>query len=72
MTAKAAQQRIEATAAALSEHFDSVQIFVSFPLHGATQAIQAGRGDWYARQGMAHEFIQRDRAAEIAFALKSE
>lgn len=54
--------------AQLGEHFDSVQILTSrrHPQNTATQAITRGVGDWYARRGLAHEFIALDRADEVA------
>lgn len=56
---------------ALMEHFECVQVLVSFPAdNGGTGRFFMGAGNWYARQGMAHEFIQMDKAqteaAEIA------
>ncbi len=78
MKSEDAKQMIEAIASQLSEHFDAVQILVSFPCDGgdgggtATQGLAAGRGNWYARQGMAHEFIERDKAFELARQIKME
>ncbi len=78
MKTEDAKKMIEAIASQMSEHFDAVQILVSFPCDGgdgggtATQGLCAGRGNWYARQGMAHEFIERDKANELANAIKSE
>ncbi len=69
MNTEKAKQMIEAIASQLSEHFDAVQILVSFPSDGGTQGLTAGRGNWYARQGMAHEFVQREQAREIAYAI---
>lgn len=57
----------EEAVARLGEHFDAVQIFVSLPMDGGgTRCIKKGGGNWYARQGMAHEFINEDMAQEIA------
>ena len=41
----------------LGEHFTNVQIMVSYNDCGNTHGIYRGCGDWYARQGLAHEFI---------------
>lgn len=47
----------------LSAHFSSVQILVSEILpNGDTVAQFNGSGDWYARTGLAHEFLVRDKA----------
>jgi hypothetical protein len=66
MNAEQALQMIDAVAAQLGEHFEAVEILASFPLEGGTQCIKRGRGNWYARQGMAHEFIGSQRGLEIA------
>lgn len=47
---------------ALMEHFDCVQILASSCGDPGTQRAFGGGGNWYARQGMAHEFIQMDQA----------
>ena len=56
----------DAHAAQLGEHFEAVQILVSFPIDMGTQPITFGRGNWFARIGMAHDFIRRDQANQIA------
>lgn len=50
----------------LLEHFDAVQILVSWPNEkgNGTNYCYRGGGNIFARQGMAHDFIARD-AAEI-------
>lgn len=50
----------------LGEHFDHVQIMVSWCEQGACYSDYYGAGNWYARQGLAHEFIQKDIAQENA------
>lgn len=47
---------------ALMEHFDSVQILVSVSTPIGTQNVYMGAGNWFARQGMAHDFIAKDKA----------
>lgn len=44
----------------------SVQVLCSWPNCGNTASVQTGVGNWYARQGMAHEFINVDIAQENA------
>lgn len=41
----------------LIEHFDSVQIFTTHTEGGTTRGIKKGGGDFYARIGMAREFL---------------
>lgn len=78
MTFKEAENLLEITAAQLGEHFSAVQILVSWPAGEGqgTACAKRGVGDWYARQGMAHDFIQsyqaRESAAEIALAIKPD
>lgn len=47
---------------ALMEHFECVQILTSLSSQNGTESVNLGAGNWFARQGMAHEFISRDRA----------
>jgi hypothetical protein len=66
MTREEAEKLIQTTAQKLGEHFDAVQIMVSWTENGATYCSKRGCGSWYARQGMAHEFIQQDIANDNA------
>ena len=54
----------------LGEHFDAVQILGSWMNGGHTRCAKRGSGNFYARQGMAREFIEinlaEDQAAAIA------
>ena len=65
MTALEAEQLLEETTAKLAEFFDAVQIMVSWNEERQTRCSKRGSGNWYARQGMAHEFINADMAQEI-------
>ncbi len=64
------------TAHRLAEHFDCVQIMVTRMDQGNTLCVKKGVGNWYARRGMAHEFIEQgiheDAAEKIAEKLKPE
>lgn len=71
MTTKEAEKLLEGFVAKLSEHFDAVQILASFPKNGGTAFTKRGAGNWFARQGMAHEFIQENQAFNNAAELKS-
>lgn len=66
MTVSEQRELVERAAVALGEHFDAVQILVSVAEDGKTRCIKSGVGNWYARQGMAHEFINEDVAKENA------
>ena len=52
--------------AILQQHFDAVQILCSFQDSGNTNRLYSGVGNWYARQGMASEFIKDNEAQEVA------
>lgn len=46
----------------LMEHFSSVQIVATLVTDKNTVGFKRGAGDWYARIGMAREFLIRDKA----------
>lgn len=46
----------------LGEHCDAIQIMMTWNEDGNTHRYKIGAGNWYARQGMAHEFINEDQA----------
>lgn len=57
---------LERQAEDLCEHCDAVQILASIRNEdGSTTAISVGSGNWYARIGMAHGMVDRDRARDI-------
>ena len=61
---------LEAHVNQLAEHFDAVQILVSWPgEHGETCGRAHGTGNWYARVGLATQFVERDRARTRADAV---
>lgn len=74
MTKEQTEQFVDDVAARLFEHFDSVQIMCSWSEDGYTKSINRGCGNYYARLGMAHDFISRDQsqtaAHEIAEAIE--
>jgi hypothetical protein len=54
---------------ALMEHFEAVQILVSITDAEGTHNVHLGGGNWFARQGMAHQFIRHDQAQTNAHAI---
>jgi hypothetical protein len=59
--------------ARLGEHFDAVQILACYLREdGETTAVRRGMGLWPARVGMAHAFIEQDRADDQAWAVAQE
>lgn len=72
MTNEEAQIMCEEFAAKLGEHFEAVQIMASWNDNGHSKCVKRGCGNWYARQGMAHEFINEDVAQENAQQIASK
>jgi hypothetical protein len=62
MTASEAERICEDAVAKLGEHFEAIQIMVSWTEPDGTLCVRRGGGNWYARQGMAHDFINSDKA----------
>jgi len=59
MTTEEVEKILDDTAARLAEHFDAVQLLVSWTEDATTYGMSRGRGDWYARHGLCQEFINR-------------
>lgn len=77
MTKAERERLVDDTAARLSEHFDAVEILVSWlDEKGVTLCTKRGRGLWHARKGMCEEFIETSKADDIgsavAFKMKNE
>lgn len=69
--AENAHKAIEKALEILGEHFDSVQILANHTtVGGKTVAAFWGAGNWYARTGMAHEFLDQDSARNFAWEIK--
>ncbi len=76
MTTSEAAKILEEAAMRVGEHFDAVQILATWNEQGETRSLNRGTGNWYARQGLAHAFINfdanQDAAVQIAAQLKQE
>lgn len=77
MTENEAREKVIADAVAtLAEHFDHVQVLATWDANDHSHRMSRGAGNWYARQGLAHEFINnevaRENANEVAKAIKPE
>lgn len=56
--------------AELGEHFEAIQILGTFvDDDGHTARASRGVGNWYARQGLAREFLDMDAAQTTAYEL---
>lgn len=53
------REKVDAVVAQLSEHFDSVRIFVTLHNGGeeATQSYETGGGNFYAQLGQVREWV---------------
>jgi hypothetical protein len=68
MTPDEAVRFLDRAVAQLGEHFDCVQILASWPDPdgNGTRASYRGGGNWFARQGMAHDFVEINQATTSA------
>lgn len=53
----------------LGEHFEHVQILLTRTVEGRTHSVMKGCGNWHARIGICHEFINNEVAQEHAIQL---
>jgi len=57
-------KRVDEFVAKLAEYFDTVQIFVTRVTddgQGSTLSIERGTGNWWARQGQALHWAEKNR-----------
>lgn len=59
------EQIVQVHVDALMEHFDAVEILASHVTEGGTGNVYRGAGNWYARTGMAADFLKRDEAETL-------
>jgi hypothetical protein len=62
MTEDEAKELLARMSAQLHEHFDAVQILVSWNEESDCKCIKQGSGNWYARIGMCREMLLFDEA----------
>lgn len=72
MSPEESERICDEAAEKLGEHFDAAQIMVTWSEEGQTHCYRTGTGNWYARQGMAHEFISSDIAQDTARQIANE
>lgn len=70
MSKDEAEKLIQETVARISEHFDAVEIMATWQEQGLSHCYKSGAGNWYARVGMAREFLMCDQAHTAAHELK--
>ena len=76
MTYEQKREIVDRHLSQLGEYFEAIEIMVSTSDPSGTETIIMGHGNFWARIGMAHEFINRnerqDAASEIAHKIKEE
>ena len=72
MTPKQEAEMLDETLARLGEHFDAVQILATAHDDEGTDYRSQGVGNWYARVGMAREFLKRDFQKDQAIRIRQE
>ena len=66
MNEASARQMLDQMASKLGEHFEAVQIMVTWQENGQTFGLKRGVGNWYARIAMAQEMVSVDRSCYMA------
>lgn len=64
------QRRVAQAVHMLHEFFPNVQILVSRVENGDTHSFKLGAGDWWARRGLAQNFLDVGKANEDAAILQ--
>lgn len=62
MTHDELHKMVDKCATELGEYFDAVQILVTWNEESRTLDLVCGSGNWYARQGLAREFILQNQS----------
>ena len=65
MTDEEKRLLISRVATQLGDHFDAVQIMASWKEEGDTRYQYWGQGNWFARKGMAHQFLEEEHGRVI-------
>lgn len=66
MNEASAKILLDQMASKLGEHFEAVQIMVTWQENGQTFGLKRGVGNWYARVAMAQEMVSIDRSCDMA------
>lgn len=57
MTPKQVREELAAFCARMSEHTESIRVFVTMPENGGTAAMSRGEGNYYAQVGGIQEWL---------------
>lgn len=67
------ERLIDDIAHRLVEHFDCVQILCSsLKPDGSTEIFRRGSGNWFARKGMMHDYLETVSASDSASLLAEQ
>lgn len=69
MTGNEAKALLDVVLAQVGEHFDAVQIHASWVWDdgsGGTSCVHRGTGNFYARESMAREYVEQNKARDSA------
>jgi hypothetical protein len=66
------KELVERTADALSEHAESVHIFVTERAGGTSRGIDTGRGNFYAQLGQIVEFVTIQKQFQRNWAIRQD
>jgi hypothetical protein len=67
-----AEKLVDAALRTLHEHFNAVQVLVSWNEQAETRAVYRGTGNFHARIGMAYDFIKKDDAQTMAVEISDQ
>lgn len=70
MTKEEAERFLDRHLEELAEHFEAVQILVTDSDKDGTLYIARGKGNFYARKGLAQQFIDNDHHNDAAQSIK--
>lgn len=70
MSPEERRAEIEMCVHRLMEFADCIQVLASYTDSEGTHSCYLGAGNWFARTGMAHDFLERDESQTAANAVK--
>lgn len=66
MTSDQIQKEIDTFCARMSEHTESIRVFITIPQNGMTAALSRGHGNYYAQVGHISEWLDGTKAETAA------
>lgn len=72
MTREQISSKLDEASKILGEYFDAFQIMATWNEEDRTHRKFVGGGNWYARQGMAIEFVEQNKAQMNASEIASK